>query len=189
MDGLSSVLVVGLMLLGSGCSPAASTAATSALPAAADGSRLTGAGEVVRVQRFVLAGKVTDSGSGVPLAQVIKVFGQPTGKVPSPHDCGSAFNEGEIQQYTYPGFELETDGRTAIIRSMRMGGGNTIVLSNGQALADVPEADFKQAFGARAEKLDEFYRTSATPGGEWEFTYDFRFERGRLRQVDYWIGC
>lgn len=143
----------------------------------------------VIVKTFSLRGKLEAGTEGVPLAMVVQAFGQPMKKRVTPYECGSAFDMGAVQEYVYPDFSLETDGQHAVIRSIKLGGGNKLLLSNGQAIESANEAQFKQVFG-QSEKYGEAYRTSASPDGNLESAFDFKFDaKGNLTQVDYWIGC
>jgi len=147
----------------------------------------TATGPVARA--FLLRGTLEVGTTGVPLAEVLAAFGQPREKSPTPHECGSAFTEGDIAQYAYADFTLETDGKTATVRSMKLVNGNRLVLATGQSVERLSEADFKRAYGSRAELFGDAYRTGISPGGDLESAYDFHFADGQLEDVDYWIGC
>lgn len=135
-----------------------------------------------------LRGQMEVGTAGVPLTRVVQKFGQPRTKSPTPHECGSAFNEGDIQEYDYADFSIETDGKTAIVRSMKLGNGNRILLSTGQSVERLSEAVFREAYGLRPFFTDT-YRTGISPRGDLESAYDFHFEGGQLHRIEYWIGC
>lgn len=143
----------------------------------------------VIVKTISLRGVLEAGPEGVPLAMVVQAFGQPNKRQVTPHECGSAFDTGAVQEYVYPYFSLETDGHHAVIRSIKPGGGNKLLLSNGQVIESATEGQFKQLF-VQWEKHGEAYRTSASPDGNLESAFDFKFAaKGNLTQVDYWIGC
>ena len=141
------------------------------------------------VRAFYLRSSMKVGMAGVPLAAVVGEFGLPRNRSPTPHECGSAFSEGNIEVYDYADFTIETDGHTAIVRSMKAGNGNRIILSTGESIERLSEMDFDQAYGNRAEVFGDAYRTGISPGGDMESAYDFHFEDGQLARVDYWIGC
>lgn len=147
------------------------------------------AGMLVRVTAFSLQGMLEVGVRGVPLAQVVQAFGQPRTRRITPYECDSAFDEGTIQEYIYPEFSLETDGKSAVVRFMKVGGGNTVLLSDGQSFGVASEFDLKQVFGGDASNYGAFYRTSASPDGSLETAYDLTFKGGKLDSVAYWIGC
>lgn len=149
-----------------------------------------GAASFVHVVGFLLSGKLELNAAGLPLAEVVAVFGQPTEKRYTPNDCGSAFSEGNIEEHAYPTFTLETDGQRAVIRSLRLIEGNALQLSNGQVLVAMSESQFKQIVGPSAQAMGDSYRVSALASGDFETAYDFRFDSaGKLTQVDFWIAC
>lgn len=143
----------------------------------------------VSVKGFVLEGKLQIGVEGVPVAALKQALGAPEQDAVTPFECGSAFEAGDIRQLSYPGLVLESDGTTAVVRSMLLAQGHHLMLSDGEPIGAIDEATFQRLFGDRVERVDDGYRMGAGPGDDWETAYDFHFEDGRLARVDYWIGC
>lgn len=138
---------------------------------------------------FVLGAGLQVGADGVTVAEVKRALGEPEQDTITPFECDSAFAEGDIRQWHYPGLVLETDGSKAIVRSMRLSSGHRLLLSSGESVGKMDEATFQSRFGGRAERVGDIYRVGAGTGGDWEAAYDFHFEKGLLVGVDYWIGC
>lgn len=143
------------------------------------------------VVSFVLHKKLDAPASQtLPLDNVVSILGQPEAKRTTPYECDSAFEEGTIQLYSYPDADIETDGHMAIVRRVKLTGGNAIKLSGGSLLdANTTRDDLQRLIG-HLEHGTQSERVSAQPDGSLESSYDFHFNAlGRLVSVDYWIGC
>ncbi|MFD0739833.1 hypothetical protein ACFQZQ_11120 [Lysobacter koreensis] len=127
---------------------------------------------------------------GFPLDQLIRKLGKPEHIAESKFSCDSAFEEEGTQEYIYPTLTFETDGGMAVLRSMKVVGGNRVALPGVVSMAGYAEAEFQKLLGLKAELLKgHTYRTSIVPGGDFETAYDFSFVHGKLDRVEYWIGC
>lgn len=138
---------------------------------------------------FVLSAGLKVGMDGVAVVEIERALGRPEQDAVTPFECDSAFAEGDIRQWRYPGLVLETDGSRAVVRSMRLQSGHRLLLSSGESIGQVDEEGFRRRFGERAERVGDVYRVGAGNGSDWEAAYDFRFESGVLVSVDYWIGC
>lgn len=143
----------------------------------------------VSVKGFALDGKLQVGTEGVPLAALEQALGAPEQDTVTPFECGSAFEAGDIRQLSYPGLVVESDGTTAVVRNMSLTDGRQLLLSNGETIGAINEADFLRRFGDRAERVGDVYRVGTGDGSDWETAYDFHFGNDRLARVDYWIGC
>lgn len=127
---------------------------------------------------------------GIPLEQLMGRLGEPERIAESRYTCDSAFEEEGVQEYVYPTLTFETDGNTAVLRSMTVSGSNQLTLPGVASATGYAEGDFQKLPGIKIEPLKEHvYRTSTVPGGDLETAYDFIFSDGKLNKVEYWIGC
>lgn len=127
---------------------------------------------------------------GIALDQLMAKLGKPERIVGSRYTCDSAFEEEGVQEYVYPNATFETDGNTAVLRSMSVSGPNQLALPGVASATGYAESDFQKLPGIKVEPLkDHVYRTSTVPGGDLETAYDFTFSGGKLSEVEYWIGC
>ena len=143
------------------------------------------------VETYTLRGRVKLDAGEVPLWKIIAVAGTPKKKGYTPYECGSAFSghtdNPTVYEYRWPDFTIETDGRTAVIRSIRLVGGNEAWLPDGRAASDYDRKTFGKTF--EVDKIDDGYRASNIPG-VWEATSDFEYNAsGRPVEVRYWIAC
>ena len=70
-------------------------------------------------------------GQRVPLPRVLQALGTPSQREPSPYECGSAYDEGDIQLLSWAGQAWESDGRTAMLRRFDVGREGALLLANG----------------------------------------------------------
>lgn len=127
---------------------------------------------------------------GIALDQLMAKLGKPERIVESKYTCDSAFEEERVQEYVYPDVTFETDGNTAVLRSMSVSGLNRLALPGVASATGYAESDFQKLPGIKVEPLkDHVYRASTVPGGNLETAYDFIFSGGKLSKVEYWIGC
>ena len=142
------------------------------------------------IASFNIDGKLVIPEDGISLERLLSVFGQPQKKEPTPYECGSAFDEGDIYLYSYPDFTAETDGKTVIVRTMDIHPQSFMALADGKALDVHTRDDVERIFGSRAEKFGDHDRVSDHPDGNLESAYLFNFdEKGNLISVKFWIGC
>lgn len=127
---------------------------------------------------------------GVPVSKLTSALGKPHRVSESRYTCDSAFDAENVQEYVYPHATFESDGTTAVLRSMEVSESNQIVLPGLGAAGAQRESDIQKAQGIEVMPLkDHVYRTSTVPGGDLETAYDLIFRGGKLAKVEYWIGC
>ncbi|AWH24715.1 hypothetical protein [Stenotrophomonas sp. YAU14D1_LEIMI4_1] len=129
-------------------------------------------------------------GEQVPLPRVLQALGAPVQREPSPYECGSAYDHGDIQLLSWAGQAWESNGQTAVLRRFEPGREGALVLSNGQRIDLRSTGASVMQRLPRAHASDGTVHVTADPRGRFEERYDLRFDaQGRLFQVDYWIAC
>jgi hypothetical protein len=142
------------------------------------------------IEALNIEDKVKTPVQGVELKVISAKLGKSLNSKNSPYGCDSAFSEKNTQLQEYPSFSLETDDKTAVIRSIEMNGVNSLLLTNGKIITTMTERQFNSAYALQAVKLDlHVYRSAATKDSGLESAYDFYFKEGKLIKVMYWIAC
>jgi hypothetical protein len=142
------------------------------------------------IEALNIEGKVKTPVQGVEFKVISAKFGKSLNSKNTPYGCDSAFSEKNTQLQEYPSFSLETDDKTAVIRSIEMNGVNSLLLTNGKKITAMTEQQFNSAYALQTVKLDSHvYRSVATKDSGLESAYDFYFKDGKLIKVMYWIAC
>ena len=129
-------------------------------------------------------------GARVPLPRVLQALGAPLQREASPYECGSAYDDGDIQLLSWAGQAWESDGQTAVLRRFEPGRAGALLLSNGQRIDLRSTGASVMQRLPRAHASEDTVHVTADPRGRFEERYDLRFDaQGRLFQVDYWIAC
>lgn len=174
---VAGLLATGALLLGLPCALAGAAVTAEEAQPAIVGVQVHGVGRFAHAER-------------VPLPRVLQALGAPEQREPSPYECGSAYDTGEVQLLSWAGQAWESDGQTAVLRRFEPGREGALVLSTGQRIDLRSTGASVMQRLPRAHATDGTLHVTADPRGIFEGRYDLRFDaQGRLFQVDYWIAC
>jgi hypothetical protein len=132
---------------------------------------------------FSVQGQSALNAEPVTLAVVLKQFGQPLKTTTSKHQCDSAFESEGTKEYAFATAGFETDGKTAVLRWLKIGAGTQVSLPGWPAGQTITMDGLKTLPGFTSLQVDDqTVRVGLAPGAGLETAYDFKFVNGQDRK-------
>lgn len=126
----------------------------------------------------------------VNVEKVKASLGEPLRTEPSPYECDSAYESEDAQLLTFQGGTFESDGKTAVLRSLNEGASVQIQLDDLYSWSEITMERLQTLAGIERLSIDaSTLRLAPGVGASLETGWDFRFKNDRMVSVSHWIGC